>query len=52
VLLNLSSHQHKIKIETEEVTGLYTDVLESVKLDFSREKIISMGPWDYLVLEK
>ena len=51
-LLNLSSHPHKVKIEDDEISGTYTDVFENSKHDFSKERMATMGAWDFLVLEK
>ncbi len=52
-ILNLSHHDKaRIEVKDEKLSGSFIDVFTGVANDFTVQKHVSVGPWEYLVYEK
>ena len=52
VFLNLSSHPTNITIAEEKISGIYTNVFDHSSIDLTKERLLALGPWNYLVMER
>jgi glycosidase len=52
VFLNLSSGTLDMSVLDESLDGTYKDVFDGERFIFSKEKVIKLKPWQYIVVEK